>query len=313
MNNISINRSKQSLKNKFNELEGNIMSGFVLNKKRGILNIVMAVSLLSVLTVGCKSSPEIKVQDMTMKLPTGSQIFSEELLHGEIADTKIEHFSYAGPVSQTVTLSSENVNMFVFIKGKGSLVADTLSYSIVPETIAIPFSFSSITFNVTEGDTIHFVKFTKKLSPQDLEDMKAFPQENKYDVYFKKFSDCEAYTEKIKSPNTVSRTVLPADIIPRVSLGTVKTVGPDAVGAHKHAMLDQLFLGLAQNDIIVHADNNSAGLKEFSLLHIPLGSSHWASVEKDKKMYYLWMDFFLTKEGQIWLKTHKPISTDKKK
>jgi hypothetical protein len=42
--------------------------------------------------------------------------------------------------------------------------------------------------------------------------------------------------------------------------------------------------------------------------HIPLGSTHWATVSEDKKMYYMWMDFFLTKEGQEWLKTHKPIS-----
>ena len=313
MNNISINRAKHSLKNKLNELKGSVMNWVVLNKKRDSLNIRLAIGLLCIFfTIGCKSSPDIKVQDMTMKLPNGSQSFNEELLHGEIADAKIEHISYAGPISQTVTLSLENVNMFVFIKGNGSLMADTLSYYIVPETIAIPFSFSHITFNVPDGDTIHFVHFTKKLSPQDLEDIKAFPTENKYNIYFKKFSECTAYTEKIKSPNTVSRTVLPADIIPRVSLGTVETSGPDAVGAHKHPMLDQLFLGLAHNDIVVHADDKSVGMREFSLLHIPIGSSHWASVEKNKKMYYLWMDFFLTKEGQIWLKTHKPISTDKK-
>ena len=312
MNNISINRTMHSLKNRFNELESSFKSRVALNKKRDPLNIGMAIGLLFIFAIGCKNSPDINVQEMAMELPAGSQTFSEELLHGELADTKIEHISYAGPISQTITLPSENVNMFVFIKGKGSFVADTLSYDIVPETIAIPFSFSSIIFNVRKGDTIHFVQFTKKLSLQDLEDIKAFPQENKYAVYFKKFSDCQPYTEKIKSPNTVSRTVLPADIIPRVSLGTVETLGPDAVGAHKHPMLDQLFLGLAHNNIIVHADDKSVGMREFSLLHIPIGSSHWASVEKNKKMYYLWMDFFLTKEGQIWLKTHKPISTEKK-
>jgi quercetin dioxygenase-like cupin family protein len=141
-----------------------------------------------------------------------------------------------------------------------------------------------------------------------MKDLKNFPAENKYSIFFRKFSDCEPYTEKIKSPNTVSRTVLPADIIPRVSLGTVETKGPDAVGAHEHAMLDQLFLGLAGNDIIVHADDRTAELKEYSLLHIPIGSSHWATVDEGNKMYYMWMDFFLTKEGQEWLKTHKPIN-----
>ena len=108
----------------------------------------------------------------------------------------------------------------------------------------------------------------------------------------------------------MSRTVLPADIIPRVSLGTVETKGPDAVGAHEHAMLDQLFLGLAGNDVTVHADDLSARFTEYSLLHIPIGSSHWVTVEENKKLYYMWMDFFLTREGQEWLKTHKPVSRD---
>lgn len=62
------------------------------------------------------------------------------------------------------------------------------------------------------------------------------------------------------------------------TLGTVEAPGPDEVGAHKYPMLEQLFLGLAGNDITVHADDKSVGLKEYSILHIPTGSSHWAEV-----------------------------------
>jgi len=273
-----------------------------------------ALISLYVFVFGCTgSSPDIVMRDFNMLLTEGSQIATEELLNGEIADTRIIHITYAGPINQSISLSKEYVNMFLFIKGNGELQADTTNFTIVPETIAIPTSFTSITFNVADKDTLHFLQLTKKLSEQDKEEMKAFPAENNHDIYFTKFSDCEAYTEKIKSPNTVSRTVLPADIIPRVSLGTVEAPGPDAVGAHEHSMLDQLFLGLSGNDVIVTADDKTAVFKEYSLLHIPIGSSHWVSVEKGKKMYYMWMDFFLTKVGQEWLKTHKPISSDKKK
>lgn len=295
-------------KNTFNELISNFLSSFLYTRMRNMFNIGMAAGLLLVLSFGCKSSPEINVQAMKMKLQNGTQTFKEELLHGEIADTKIEHICFAGPFSQSVSLAKDSVRMFLFIKGNGTLQADTMNYDIVPETIAISFSYSAITITVPEGDTLHLVQFTKKISVQDQEDFRNFPAQNKFDMYFTKFSDCAPYAEKIKSPNTVSRTVLPADIIPRVSLGTVETKGPDAVGAHEHPMLDQLFLGLTDNDIIVHADDQSAAFKAYSLLHIPIGSSHWATVNKDKKMYYLWMDFFLTKEGQEWLKTHKPIS-----
>ena len=276
------------------------------------LKFLFALGFIVAFSISCEKSPEIVFQDMQMQIPAGQNVFTEELLQGEIAETKIEHIAYSGPTIQTIQLSDGNVNMFIFMKGNGTLKADTNSYNLVPESIAIPMAFKSVSIEVQEGEELHFLQFTKKLSEQDIEDLKGFPAENKYAMYFTKFSDCEPYTEKIKSPNTISRTVLPADIIPRVSLGTVEAPGPDEVGAHEHAMLDQLFLGLTDNDVVVHADDKSAEFKAYSLLHIPIGSSHWVTVGENKKMYYLWMDFFLTKEGQEWLKTHKPVSTSKK-
>lgn len=277
----------------------------------GLVQVFAAASIGILFSCGCTEKTEaIVVQEFNMQITGDSQVFSEDVLNGELAETQIKHVAYAGPVTETVSLDDGYVNIFLFIRGTGMLKADTLSFSLEPETIAIPSAYSQVSFEVGENDTLHYLQFVKKLSREDLEDLKTFPEKNKYELYFTRFSDCEAYTEKIKSPNTVSRTVLPADIIPRVSLGTVETKGPDAVGAHEHAMLDQLFLGLTGNDITVHADEASASFGEYALLHIPIGSSHWATVEENKKMYYLWMDFFLTREGQEWLKTHKPISKD---
>jgi len=261
--------------------------------------------------VACtEKTKEIVVQEFNMQMTGDKQIFSEDVLNGEIAEIYIKHVVYAGPIMESVNLTEGYVNIFLFIKGTGILKADTLTLHLEPETIAIPSAFRNVSFEVGENDTLHYLHFVNKLSPEDLEDLKTFPENNKYDIYFTRFSDCEAYTEKIKSPNTVSRTVLPADIIPRVSLGTVETQGLDAVGAHEHAMLDQLFLGLTDNDVTVHADDVSVKFTEYSLLHIPIGSSHWVTVEENKTMYYMWMDFFLSREGQEWLKTHKPISKD---
>lgn len=267
--------------------------------------------LLLCISVSCSKKPKIVVQDLQMEMPVGELVFSEELLTGEIADTKIEHFAFAGPTNQTLLFSEENVNILLFIKGNGQLKTETSAYNLVPESIAIPMAYESVQIEVPGGSILHFIRITKKLSKQDIEDMKAYSTKNKYDLYFTKFEDCEPYTEKIKSPKTVSRTVLPANIIPRLALGTVEAPGPDEVGAHEHAMLDQLFLGLTDNDIVVHADGASAQLKEYSLLHIPLGSSHGVTVGENKKMYYMWMDFFLTKEGQEWLKTHEPVTKNK--
>lgn len=270
--------------------------------------------ILAAIAMSCSSAPEIVVQNLQMQVPSGESTFIEELLKGEIAETKIEHIGYVGPIEETIKLTKEHVTMFLFVKGEGTIYADSISRSLTPESIAIPMNdCSQVKFKVPKGEELHFLQFTKKLSTQDIEDLKSFPKENKYDLFFTRFVDTEPYTEKIKSPNTVSRTVLPADIVPRVALGTVAAKGPDEVGAHEHPMLDQLFLGLTDNDITVHADGASAELKAYSLLHIPLGSSHGVTVKENKKMNYMWMDFFLTRDGQEWLKTHKPTSTAKKK
>ena len=269
-------------------------------------------SFFVVLISACSRSSDTTVQSMKMELPTGQQSFSEELLSGELADLQITHKAFVGPALQKFVFSGENTEMFIFIKGNGQLKADSLTFDVCPESIAIPIALDSFSLEIPDGEVLHLVRFSKQLTPGDQEDLMKFNRNNKYQVFFRKFSECESYTEKIKSPNTVSRTVLPADIIPRVSLGTVDAPGPDEVGAHQHPMLEQLFLGLAGNDITVHADDKSVGLKEYSIVHIPLGSSHWAEVAENKKMYYMWMDFFLTKKGQEWLKTHKPVSTEKK-
>ena len=99
-------------------------------------------------------------------------------------------------------------------------------------------------------------------------------------------------------------TILPNKYIPRIAMGTVQTKGPDRVGFHEHPMLEQLFLGLTDNNTIVYADEAQIDFPEYSVLHIPLGSSHSVSVEENEVMYYVWMDFFRDKDGEEWLKTH---------
>lgn len=256
---------------------------------------------------GALSAIEINVHKLTMQLPTNSQTYSEVLLSGEIADVEVEHIILNGTLSYTDSLFRGYDTIFLFIKGRGILYAGDQMYTIMPESIALPTSFTHITIEVSEDDTLHYVHIRKKLSYRDLEDLKKFPTENRNGIYFKYFRDCEAYTEKIKSPKTVSRTILPKDYVPRVAMGTVETIGPDEVGAHEHPMLDQLFLGLTGNDVIVHADDKEVRFQEFVLLHIPLGSRHWVEADDNMRMYYIWMDFFHTKEGEEWLNTHKSV------
>ena len=169
----------------------------------------------------------------------------------------------------------------------------------------MPNVVEKITIKAAQGNSLHYLKISCKLSVQDYKDLQELPAENTQNVYFAKFTDCQSYTEAIKSPNTVSRTILSNEYIPRVAMGTVQTKGPDKVAAHEHPMLEQLFLGLSKNNCIVYADEDKVDFPQYSVVHVPLGSRHSISVEKDQIMYYVWMDFFLDKKGEDWLQTHK--------
>jgi len=87
-------------------------------------------------------------------------------------------------------------------------------------------------------------------------------------------------------------------------MGTVRTIGPDKVGAHVYSMLEQLFLGLTDNHNIVYDVDNQVDFTEHSLLHIPRDSSHSVRVNANNEMYYVWMDFFYDKAGETWLETN---------
>jgi len=228
--------------------------------------------------------------------------YSSAILENEINDVHVEHVA----TSHTITDSSREgfKTIYLFVKGSGNIVAENKSYEIVPETIFLPNTVENITIAAADDDTLHFLKIFCKLSVQDQIDLQELPSENINNIYHAKFSDCQSYSEAIKSPNTVSRTILSNEYIPRIAMGTVQTKGPDKVAAHRHPMLEQLFLGLSKNNCIVYADDNKVDFPQYSLLHIPLGSSHSVSVEEGEIMYYVWMDFFLDKKGEEWLKTH---------
>ena len=92
-------------------------------------------------------------------------------------------------------------------------------------------------------------------------------------------------------------------------MGSVETEGPDIVDRHEHPMLEQLFFGLKGNECLVAADDLSLEFTEDMLLHIPLGSSHGVEVSKEKKLHYLWLDFFMNQDDMSYIsEAHKTES-----
>ena len=270
---------------------------------------ILTTILLSFIAVNAQ---EIPIEHLNMQLPQNQQSNTKSILKNEIPGIKVDHVTLTGKFLNEIQMDDGFKYIYLFIKGNGTVIANKESYSIIPETIFLPNSIQNISINVAQNDTIHFLKISSELTAQDKLDLAAFPAENTQNVYYTKFEDTEAYTEPIKSPNTVSRTILPNKIIPRIAMGTVKAPGPDHVGAHEHGMLEQLFLGLSGNDIIVYADKAKVNLPEYSVLHIPLGSSHSVDVGEGDEMYYVWMDFFRDKKGEEWLKTHNAVNKEKK-
>ena len=248
-------------------------------------------------------SQDIPIASLKIQLDEPTQHYSELILENEINGIYVEHVAVSRE-GKIIDVSSEGYrNIYLFVKGNGTVIAKSTAYEIVPETIFLPNSVEEITIEA-KSETLHYLKISCELSAQDHLDLKELPANNTQNVYYTKFEDCQAYTEEIKSPNTVSRTILSNEYIPRVAMGTVQTKGPDAVGAHEHPMLEQLFLGLSENNCTVYADDAQVAFSEYSVLHIPLGSRHSVSVEEDEVMYYVWMDFFMDKKGEEWLKTH---------
>lgn len=247
---------------------------------------------------------EIPIVRLKTQLPEGAHPYSKPVLENEISGVNIKHVVIKGGQTITDYSTAGYKTIYLFIKGTGNVTAEKVNYEVVPETIFLPNAIEEVTMKAADSDTLHYVKISCELTAQDRIELKNLPAENTQQVYYAKFSDCKSYVEPIKSPNTVSRTILSNKYIPRIAMGTVQTTGPDEVGAHEHPMLEQLFLGLSKNKCTVYADEAEVHFPQHSILHIPLGSRHSVSVEKAEILYYVWMDFFLDSKGEEWLKTH---------
>jgi hypothetical protein len=249
---------------------------------------------------------QIPVQKLAVQQAgTPGRVEIRKALPGEIKEVTTDLVSMKGPAKHVEAARQDSEVVWLFLGGKGGLKTKDKRYVLDGETIARAPLGWGWEIEVAKGEVLHALRVRKQITEADKAELKKYP-ENNAAPHVMKFSDCPKYGEAIKSKKTVSRTLLPENFVPRMAMGTVETTGPDVVGAHKHPMLEQLFLGLRDNGITVIADEARANLTPFTLLHIPLGSMHGAEVAEGKKLHYVWMDFFATKEGQEWLKTHKP-------
>ena len=185
------------------------------------------LSLLSVLiTSSTLTAQEIPIEQLDMKLQPNKKYYSKIILKNEINNIQVHHVALLGNTIKQELMENDCKFIYLFIRGQGTIVANKKIYNIVPETIFLPNSIQHISIDAKKNDTLHFLKISSKLTQQDFDDLKTFPIENTQTPYFKRFVDCEAYTEPIKSPNTISEPLELLIIIFGCRGGGVKIFSP---------------------------------------------------------------------------------------
>lgn len=229
-----------------------------------------------------------------------SKIIKNPVLKNEVKDVEIEFISIKGKNTYESSVQKNMIDVLLTLKGTGYFIYNEKENAINSNTIIrVPYG-SRYNLFVKEGKELHFILIRKLLDEKDIEVIES-SRSDFTGLYFKALEDCPTYKEDIKSDKTVNRMILPEGLVPRFAMGSVETEGPDEVGEHEHPMLDQVFLGLNGCKCFCYANGDEEVLTENLILHIPLGSKHHVKVKEDDKLAYIWMDFFLTIEGEKYM------------
>jgi mannose-6-phosphate isomerase-like protein (cupin superfamily) len=211
----------------------------------------------------------------------------------------LETVLHALPEAEELTLEPlpGQARALLFTAGSGTVQCDGQHFSV--DEVAFFAPMYSHAFSLRAGSSgLQVLELRITLTAEDVE---GFARNRAHYPYFITYSRCRTYRERIKSPKTVSRTLMPEHTFPRLCVGSVSTTGDDHVAAHRHPMLEQLFFGLKANACVVHADDASTDFGEDMLLHIPLGSRHSVDVAAPNELHYVWIDLFRDKSGMAWI------------
>src|SRR5258708_10892895 len=247
---------------------------------------ILIVGILPIALSLSAHGKEIPLEKLQEPPSDKNEVSVHAVLKGEVPEVVTDYISLVGSTTHTEFGTTDSEVIWLFIGGKGTFSVQDKHFSFADEAIAFAPVGLPTEISVAAKETLLAIRIHKRLSAEDRVELPKYSDVSRL-PYFKRFTDCPAYTEAIKSPKTVSRTLLPEDIVPRMSVGTVYTTGPDEVGRHKHPMLEQLFIGLRYNNATVSADETKSSFPPLSILHIPLGSMHGTQVTQGNTLYYI--------------------------
>lgn len=242
------------------------------------------------------------------KEKSGSQ-FHFNIFKNEVKGVDIQLVSIKGGSHFHPNIKNNVYDVFISLSGKARIYLNEITREVGENfIIRLPYG-REYTIVVEEGDEFHFLHFRILLDSNDIKAIQNDPEIHS-ELYCKPIIECPIYTEDIKSSKTVSRMILAEEMVPRFCMGSVETEGPDEVAEHDHPMLEQLFLGLKDCNCICIADGEEFLLTENTLVHIPLGSHHSVKVREGDKLAYIWLDFFLSLEGQKYMSEQHKMDDD---
>ena len=239
-----------------------------------------------------KNHPTVQIHSISCEI-TGAVNFNRGIarilvLPGEIIGIETYYAELHGGIANKYLPEANEQRILLFTGGTGKIQQDGSSFAIDEFSLFVPDPYRE--FIISSGkEDLRYLEIILHLGTEDLKWL--WEREDKY-PYFIRYTECREYVDDTKSGKSINRIILPEDVVPRLCIGSVQTSGPDEVGAHTHPMLEQLFFGLAGNDVVVFANDAEAGFLENDLLHIPLGSSHGVKVIAGKELHYVWIDVF---------------------
>lgn len=231
---------------------------------------------------------------------------SLELCKGEINGARPVHHKIAEGDSVTFGANVGYYHILILLEGEAVFTTDGNEYNFSDRTTFVSDPQKDLFVKAVSETRILEIQWDEEEGDEaDLKEYKTvFPVVVPY-------QDSIQYIDPNKSEKTISRMMIPHEIIPRFTIGSVESYGYDLVRPHAHPMLDQFFYSFAENDMEVIIDDGKYNMKGDAIIHIPLGSNHGAEVTDDRHMHYMWVDFMPDKEAGLKRLnfSHRPTGT----
>lgn len=231
---------------------------------------------------------------------------SVELCKGEIFGARPVHYTIEPGSEVVFDADAGYYHILILIEGKAVFSTDGKAYAFDGRTTFVPAPDKELVVKA-ESD-VQLLEIQWDEAPGDEEDLKEYNTQFPVVV---PYQESIQYIDPNKSEKTISRMMIPHEIIPRFTIGSVESYGYDLVRPHAHPMLDQFFFSFPENDMDVIIDDEKYNMKGNIIMHIPLGSNHGVEVTGDRHMHYMWIDFMPDKEAGLKRLnfSHRPTGT----